>query len=233
MEEELRIAVRSRERVLAAVSHDLRTPLHTVQTTSATLLSHLAADQRWRRHLEVIHRSCMRMEHLIADLLDMASIGAGRLSIETGPEPADDLLREVLELHQPLADEKKITLTLRNVDGEVLVQCDRQRVLQVFDNLVGNALKVCRAGDRITLGGDRTEDAVRFWVEDTGPGIPTPLVAHLFDPYWSGPDARDGVGLGLYIARGIVERHGGAIDVDSQVGRGTRFSFTIPVAGRH
>jgi PAS domain S-box-containing protein len=229
-EEQLRVAVQSRERVLAAVSHDLRNPLNTIQLTSATLLSQLAGDQRWRRHLEIIHRSCLRMEHLITDLLDMASIGAGRLSIEIRPERANDVLREALNLHQPLADEKRITLMLRALAESVLIECDRQRVMQVFENLVGNALKFCRAGDTVTLGCERADGAVCFWVEDTGPGIQPELLARLFDPYWSGPGSPSGVGLGLYIARGIVERHGGRIDVETPLGRGTRFFFTIPIA---
>jgi PAS domain S-box-containing protein len=229
MEEELRVAVRSRERVLAAVSHDLRNPLNAIRLTSATLLSQLSADQRWRRHLEIIHRSCLRMEHLIADLLDMASIGAGRLSLETRPEPAADILREALELHQPIADEKRIGLRLDGVAEGVLIECDRQRVMQVFENLIGNALKFSPAGGTVTLSCDRTNGAVCFSVADTGPGIQPELVTRLFDPYWSGPgSAGGGVGLGLYIARGIVERHGGRIDVDSTPGAGTRFSFTIP-----
>jgi signal transduction histidine kinase len=229
MEEELRVAVQSRERVLAAVSHDLRNPLNTIQLTSASLLSQLPNDQRWRRHLEIIHRSCLRMEHLITDLLDMASIGAGRLSLQTRPEPADDVLREVLELHQSLADEKRIRLTRGKVAEGIVIECDRQRVMQVFENLIGNALKFCRAGDTVTLGCERAVDAVCFSVEDTGPGIQPELLTRLFDPFWSGPGSPTGVGLGLYIVRGIVERHGGRIDVDSAVG-GTRFSFTIPLA---
>lgn len=229
MEEELRVAVQSRERVLAAVSHDLRNPLNTIQLTSATLLSQLAGDQRWRRHLEIIHRSGLRMDHLIADLLDTASIGAGRLSIETKRERADDVLREALELHQPLAEEQSIALFLCPLAESILVECDRQRVMQVFANLIGNALKFCRAGDTVTLGCERVDVAARFWVEDTGPGIQPELLARLFDPYWSGPGS-SGVGLGLYIARGIVERHGGHIEVQSTVGRGARFSFTVPIA---
>ena len=101
--------------------------------------------------------------------------------------------------------------------------------LQVFENLVGNALKFCRAGDTVTLGCERADGAARFWIEDTGPGIHPELLGRLFDPYWSGPGSRAGVGLGLYIARGIVERHGGRVAVESAVGRGARFSFTIPI----
>jgi PAS domain S-box-containing protein len=232
MEEELRVAVESRERVLAAVSHDLRNPLSTIQFTSATLLSQLSGDQRWRRHLEIIHRSCLRMEHLITDLLDMSSISAGRLSLETKPECADEVLQEALDLHQPLAEEKRIALVLHGASDDVLIECDRQRVLQVLENLIGNALKFCRAGDTVTLASERTGDAVCFSVEDTGPGIQAELLPRLFDPYWSGPGSPSGVGLGLYIARGIVERHGGHIDVASTAGHGSRFSFSIPVAGK-
>jgi PAS domain S-box-containing protein len=231
MEEELRVAVQSREQVLAAVSHDLRNPLSTIQFTSATLLSQLSDDQRWRRHLEIIHRSCLRMGHLITDLLDMASISAGRLSLQTKPEPADEVLREAADLHQPLAEEKKIALVLRALSEDVLIECDRQRVMQVFENVIGNALKFCRAGDTVTLAAERTGGAVCFSVEDSGPGIQAELLARLFDPYWSGPGSANGVGLGLYITRGIVERHRGRIDVQSTVGHGTRFSFTIPIAG--
>ncbi len=229
IEEELRVAVRARERTLAIVSHDLRNPLGTIQVSAALLMSQLASDPRWRRHLEIIHRSCLRMEHLIADLLDMASIGAGRLSIATKPEPADEVLREASDLHQPLAAEKDITLVQRCAAEGVFIECDRQRVMQVFANLIGNALKACRAGDTVTLACDPGDDAIRFSVEDTGPGIEPELLGHLFDPYWSGPGWRTGVGLGLYIARGIVERHGGHIDVESTAGQGTRFWFTVPM----
>lgn len=170
------------------------------------------------------------MEHLITDLLDMASITAGRLSLQTKPERADEVLQEALDLHQPLAEEKKISLTLGAASEGALIECDRQRIMQVFENLIGNALKFCRAGDRVTLASERSGGAVCFSVEDTGPGIEPELLARLFDPYWSGPGSSSGVGLGLYIARGIVERHGGRIEVRSAVGRGTRFSFSIPIA---
>lgn len=230
MEEQLRVAVRAREDVLAVVSHDLRNPLGTIQLSVATLLNQLASDPRSRRFLEIVQRSCLRMQHLIDDLLDMSSIVAGSLSLETKPERADDVAREALELHQPLADEKGIALARRGTPNNAFIDCDRDRVMQVFANLIGNALKFCRAGDTVTLGWENAGAAVRFWVQDTGPGIQPALVGHLFDPYWSGPGRRGGAGLGLYIARGIVERHKGRIDVESAIGCGTRFSFTVPMA---
>jgi PAS domain S-box-containing protein len=231
IEQDLRLAIRSREDVLAVVSHDLRNPLGTIQLSSAMLLSKLGDDQRWRRHLEIIHHSCLRMDHLISDLLDMASIGAGRLSIEKHPEPAADVLREAADVHQPRARERAVTLTSDDSGlASVVVECDRHRIMQVFENLIGNALKFSRAGDAIALDAEVNAECVSFHVRDTGPGIPPAVVGHLFDPYWSEKPGRSGVGLGLYIARGIVERHGGKISVDSEPGRGTVFTFSIPRA---
>jgi signal transduction histidine kinase len=129
-----------------------------------------------------------------------------------------------------LAEEKGIALIHRESVERTLVECDRQRLMQVFANLIGNALKVCRSRDTVTLGCEHAGRAVRFYVEDTGPGIEPESLGRVFDPYWSGSSTRTGVGLGLYISRGIVERHGGGIDVESIVGRGTRFSFDIPLA---
>jgi PAS domain S-box-containing protein len=230
MEEELRMAVRARDRVLAVVSHDLRTPLNTIQLASANLLGQLPDEPRGRRHVEMIQRSCLRMEHLIADLLDMVSIGAGRLSVEPKPERAHDIVREAWELHCPLAHEKGVALTRHDLAEGAFILCDRQRIMQVFANLIGNALKFCRPGDAVGIHAERLGHAVRFGVEDTGPGIAPEVLDRLFDPYWQGSETRSGVGLGLFISSGIVERHGGRIDVESAVGRGSRFSFTLPLA---
>lgn len=228
MEEDLRLAIRARDSVLAVVSHDLRNPLNTIQLSLATIRQQLTSDQRLRRHHEIIQRSCQRMEHLIEDLLDMASISAGSLKIQPGSELAEEVIKEAAELHQPLAQEKGIELIHRAAPSGVTIRCDRRRVMQVFANLIGNALKFCRCGDTVTLDCEDAGENVRFSVEDTGPGIAPELVQHLFDPYWSGPTTRSGAGLGLYIARGIVERHEGRIYVESTVGKGTRFFFTIP-----
>ncbi len=228
MEEELRLAIQARERVLAVVSHDLRNPLGTIKLAAGTVLGEGGPEQPWRTQHEIIQRSCLRMEHLIADLLDMARVGAGRLSVESKPELAEDITRDAAELHQPLADE--VGVALRNcceAEG-LVVACDRQRVLQVFSNLIGNALKACRAGDVVTLGCEPAQEAVRFWVRDTGPGIAPELMPHLFEAYRTGDAGRGGIGLGLYIARGIVERHGGTLEVESTLGAGACFSFTIP-----
>jgi signal transduction histidine kinase len=202
-----------------------------IQLSATTLLTELATDARARKHLEMIQRATGRMEHLIADLLDTASIQAGRLALDVRPEPAEAMLTEARDLQEPLARERQIELQVDCVAPGIEVLCDRDRVLQVFGNLIGNALKFCRPGDTVSVRCERTGDAVRFTVADTGPGIDPDLLPHLFDPYWSAPTpGRRGTGLGLYIARGIIERHGGRIWVESRLGTGTTFCFTLPAA---
>ena len=230
MEEQLREAVRMREDLLAIVSHDLRGPLGTVQLSTSLLMSQLATDMRARRHLETVNRSCSRMEHLIADLLDTARLRTGQFQLDLGMEVIEDLVTEALDLQRPVAADKDIQLASECSVDAVALACDPDRILQVFGNLIGNAIKFCRAGDTITVTADRDGDVVKFSVRDTGPGIPANLVPHLFEPYWSGPQhASQGSGLGLFIVRGIIESHGGQIWVESACGAGARFFFTLPL----
>ncbi|HEY0476500.1 MAG TPA: PAS domain-containing protein [Kofleriaceae bacterium] len=232
MEEELRTAIRARDEVLAIVSHDLRNPLGTIQLSATVMLTELATDPRARRHLEMMQRATARMEHLIADLLDTASIQAGKLALDARRESADSILAEIRDLQEPLARERQIELQVRCDHDGVEILCDRERVLQVFGNVIGNALKFCRPGDTVTLTCEPVAGDARFSVADTGPGIAPDLVPHLFEPYWSAPEqARRGTGLGLYIARGIIERHGGRIWVEPPHGPGATFCFTLPLAG--
>jgi PAS domain S-box-containing protein len=231
IEEQLRIALRTREELLAVVSHDLRGPLGTVQLSASLLASQFGEDQRARRHLDVIMRNCGRMANLINDLLDSAKIRAGRLQLEMRRESAASVASEALDLLQSLADEKGVQLVDDTHIEGLEIECDRGRILQIFGNLIGNAIKFCRAGDTITIGANRREQQIEFSVADTGPGIAPDAIPKLFDPYWSGSEhAKEGAGLGLFIVRGIVERHGGKIWVESTPGAGARFLFTIPIA---
>jgi PAS domain S-box-containing protein len=230
IEEELRIAVRTREDLLAVVSHDLRNPLGALQLGASFLLAEYGHDHRTRRHIEVIQRSCARMEGLIDDLLDIANIRAGRFNVELRPQMAEDVLSEAMELQEQMAVEKGIKLVRQSDLDGIQMRCDRDRILQVFGNLIGNALKFCRAGDTITVEGKAEDEHVQFSIADTGPGIAPELVPHLFDPYFSSPEhAKHGSGLGLYIVRGIIESHHGSIHVDSTLGKGATFSFTLPI----
>jgi signal transduction histidine kinase len=231
MEHALREAVRTREELLAVVSHDLRSPLGTVQLSASMVLGEATLDHRQRRHLEMIHHACARMEHLIDDLLDSASIRAGQLQLQINREPASAIVAEALDLQRPGAEEKGVVLVAERDLADVAVPCDRDRILQVFANLIGNAIKFCRAGDTITVDAKTVENDLVFSVRDTGPGIEPDVRPFVFERYWSATEhATIGSGLGLYISRGIVERHGGRIWLESAAGEGAKFLFAIPLA---
>jgi PAS domain S-box-containing protein len=224
-------AVRVREDVLAIVSHDLRNPLGAVDLSASMLMQRTGNDARARKQLEIIRRSTMRMEHLITDLLDMASIQAGRLSLTLEPHDAEQLVIEAIETHAPIAAERQIDLHAdAHLDG-VTLRCDRERMSQVFGNLISNAIKFCRPGDQITLVATADERHARFEVRDTGPGIAASELPRIFDPYWTAQrHGKKGTGLGLYICKGIVEAHGGTLSAKSELGAGATFIVTLPRA---
>jgi PAS domain S-box-containing protein len=227
-------AIRTREEVLAIVSHDLRTPLGAIDISATNLLHEYGAVPRSRKQLEVIRRSTDRMEHLITDLLDMATIEAKGLSLNLAPQDAAALLEGVVDLHEPLANERGIKIIRDSELDGVHLWCDRDRVEQVFANLLENAKKYCRPGDVIFVRGASADGVARFSVTDTGPGISPEELPHLFQPYWAAKrhSVRKGTGLGLYICKGIVEAHGGTIWVESAVGQGAKLVFTLPLAPR-
>jgi signal transduction histidine kinase len=223
IEEELRRVVAARDEVLAIVSHDLRNPLSAVQL-SARLLGELGLDERARKHLEMIQRAVRSMGRLIDDLLDAVSIDSGKLALDLRPVPVAGVMKEVRERNATLARDRGIELRVTCEDppgaSDVAILADRARVLQVFGNLISNAITFCRTGGAVSIGCQIASDAVEFSLADTGPGIDPGLVPHLFEPYWSAPPSiRRRIGLGPYIAKGIVERHGGWIRVErSEVG---------------
>ncbi len=223
-------ASKLREAVLAIVSHELRTPLSTIDLAAGMLLrGH--SEPRSRKPAERIRRATERMDKMIGDLLDMAAIQSGHLAIEPKETVALDLLNEVVDLHEPLAREKGLEL-VRDFDvGDLRLNCDRDRLQQVFGNLIGNAKKFCEAGAVITVHAKVEGHHARFAVEDTGPGIPPDELLQIFEAHWSGDRGRKkGVGLGLFIAKALVEAHDGKLYVASKVGQGTTFTFTLPIA---
>ena len=132
-----------------------------------------------------------------------------------------------------MAVEQGIRFTTDVDVGDLHVECDRDRVLQVFSNLLGNAFKFCRRGDQISVRARPDANDIRFEVADTGPGISSDERQHIFEPYWSAArHGKKGTGLGLFIARGAVDAHGGRLWVDTEPGRGTTFFFTLPIAPR-
>src|SRR5262249_52092885 len=154
------------------------------------------------------------------DLLDWTSAEAGRLSLEITHESVSDILAEVVEAHLPLAQQKQIQLECDTDADLPEVLCDRSRVLQVLTNLIGNALKFTPSGGRITLGAESLSGFVLFYVHDTGPGIAARDLPMIFECHWhTERRARGGTGLGLYIAKAIIDAHGGAIAVESISGQ--------------
>jgi signal transduction histidine kinase len=170
------------------------------------------------------------MSHLIQDLLDVTLVEAGQLKIEARRLSATDLAREVVETQSPLASASGVKIRLDIASDVPDVWGDRNRLLQVLENLIGNAIKFT-AGGHVTIGAASKERDVLFWVADSGCGIAPDSLPHVFDRFWQATKAgRLGAGLGLPISKGIVEAHGGRIWVESTVGRGSTFFFTIPQA---
>ncbi len=219
--------VRVREQILAIVSHDLRNPLGTILMTTGALAKKGTLPEAVGR----IQRSAERMLRLIEDLLDFASIEAGHLGIRRQPQDAGSLIQETLASFEGDAQEKELQLTASVEPDLPKAYCDRDRILQVFSNLVGNAAKVAVAGGHVTLRVEAREHELLFAVADNGPGISEEDVKHLFERYWRSDEAEyKGTGLGLAIANGIVNAHGGRMWVESELGHGATFLFTVPAA---
>jgi PAS domain S-box-containing protein len=232
-------ATRAREEILGIVSHDLRNPLSAIMMCSSALVDGMAgADESLRYMVTAIADSASWMNRLIQDLLDMASIESGRLSMERRPEPVEQILAQLDMTFATGAKDADIVLGIGAQPGLPPVLVDGERILQVLANLVANSLKFTPRGGEIrvlasSIAGDPTRVAIT--VSDTGCGIPPEQLPHVFDRFWQarrGASQR-GTGLGLAISRGIVEAHGGSISAESEVGRGSAFRFTVPVAPRN
>jgi two-component system, chemotaxis family, sensor kinase Cph1 len=223
-------AVDAREEVLAIVSHDLRNPLNVIQLSAAKARREVA-DERVSRVLDQIQRATDSMNGLISDLLDLGAIDAGRFQVRRSRHYARDIGSDVVALLTPLAAAKSIRLTWSG-GAELSISADRERLLQVFSNIVGNALKFTAAGGVVAITASADDGYVRFAVSDSGPGIAPEDLARVFDRYWKVSMSRrgGGVGLGLYVAQGILAAHGGRIWVESTLGKGTTFFFTVPIA---
>jgi signal transduction histidine kinase len=227
-------AKRARDDLVAIVSHDLRNPVHTINMAASFLLEIAPANDRRvqaRRQLEVIQRSANRANRLIKDLLDIAKIQAGGLAVDPVAVEVKSLVTEAVEAATPLAGASQLKVSCDVPESVPKVASDRERILQVFGNLIGNAIKFTPKGGEIRILTSLDNGEVRFTVVDSGPGIPPEHLKHVFDRYWQAKStAKLGTGLGLSIAKGIVEAHGGRIWVESPPGSGAQFNFTLPLA---
>jgi signal transduction histidine kinase len=225
-----RKALAARDELMGIVAHDLRNPLGAI-TMKAMLLGRHAESEKTRQLAESIENVTTRMEYLIKTMLEVTTIEAGKFTVNPAQCAVDELLRETLEIFGPLSTSKQVRFEQRLNEPALAVHADRERVLQVLSNLVGNAVKFTPEGGRVTLSVDRQGGMARFSVVDSGPGIPRENLAHVFDRYWKAEaPGKKGTGLGLFIAKGIVDAHGGRIWVESDVVQGTRFTFTLPIA---
>ena len=220
-------AARARDEILAIVSHDLRGPLHAISLATEALRDEIPPGAQ--RYLGAIERASQRAERLITDLLEASAIENGALNLARAPVDAGSIVRQATADHELLVKESGGKIIAHVPDEQIVVSADRDRVLQVLGNLIGNSLKHAK-GAPIEISVERKDGEALIAVRDAGPGIAPTELPHVFDRYWTGRSRKGGAGLGLAIAKGIVAAHGGAIAVDSRPGEGARFTFTLPLA---
>jgi signal transduction histidine kinase len=216
--------------VLAKVTHELRNPLAAI-SMNAQFLVDGAVDAETREAAMDVQHSTARMARLLSDLLDGARIDAGTLRIVLAPYDVGALLAEIRASYTPLFENRELSFT---VDAPSparprLIAFDHDRIVQVLSNLLSNAMKVTHAKGTVSLRAIWHVDCVEFVVQDSGPGIAEHALPHVFERFWQeGTESRNGLGLGLYICEAIVKAHGGRIGVDSTLGSGATFRFTLP-----
>ena len=235
-ESDLRRAIRLRDEMIAVVAHDLRNPVHTIVMSASTLLDIPLGEEERTRHLAMIRRAARGMERLISDLLDVSQIESHQFAVRQSRVAVPMLLDETVEMFEPQARERGIRLVCDAGRDLPPVSGDHDRLVQVLSNLIGNALQFTPPDGEVRVEaresrGREENEYIEFVVSDTGSGIAPDHLPNVFDRFWRGErQARSGAGLGLAIAKGIVEAHRGEIWVESIVGQGATFHFTIPCA---
>jgi signal transduction histidine kinase len=228
---------RTKDDVLAIVAHDLKGPLAALKLSTGILRGQAVdgvAEPKFlaalNRHIERALRNIDAMTTIVDDLLDSARFASGTLQLDLAPHPFDDIVAQAIDLLEPLAHQKKVALETGSPSLGTTTLCDRDRMLQVLSNLVGNAVKFTPPEGRVQVELMASDDALIVCVRDSGPGIANDQLPFVFQKYWQGNRKSDqkGVGLGLTIAKEIVLAHRGRMWVESQPGVGTRFFFSIP-----
>ena len=221
-------ALQARDRVLGVVAHDLRNPLNNIIMAADLIGNVPLSPEQLASRVQMILNAAQRMNRLIQDLLDVARLEAGRLVLELTDNDPVSLANEAVELSAARAAAKSLHLSIESVPDLPRISIDRDRILRVFTNIIDNAIRFTPDGGSIVIGVAMRGDAICFSVADTGPGIAADDAVHLFEPFWQLHGSSEGAGLGLTIARGIIEAHGGEISVDSTPGCGATFCFTAP-----
>jgi signal transduction histidine kinase/FixJ family two-component response regulator len=228
----LRQGIRSREDVLGIVAHDLRNPINVIALAAGTLLQRLP-DSSARRPAERIIRGAQRADRLIQGLLEIDAIEGGRFAISTETVETANMILAALESQQSLAADASMIISTDISPELPPIEADEERLLEVLENLVGNAIKFTPPGGSVTVGASAQANEILFWVKDSGVGIPAEALPHLFDRFWQARKKdRRGTGLGLTICKAIVEAHGGRIWPETKPGQGTTMFFTVPAIAR-
>ena len=222
-------AIRMRDEVLAVVAHDLRNPLNTIQMSVSALADKTLAPEIRERQIAVVERVVADMNQLIGNLLDVARMQTGSFPITKVPVNMRALLERTISAFELQLQERQVVLE-QELSDPGPVACDEAQLMRVLGNLISNALKFTPRNGRIRLRCHRKSESLQISVEDTGPGISEQDMPHVFDRFWKADHAgKLGVGLGLAIAKGVIESHGGRIWVESRLGHGSAFHFTIPI----
>jgi signal transduction histidine kinase len=220
--------------LVAEIVHEIRTPLVSIMGYADLMQRSGATLSQCQQFAGVIQGEADRLNALASSYLDLAKLESGRAALDQEAVDLNTVTRMALGVLAPQADAKQIGLTVAIPGNLPPVTGDAQRLHQVVLNLVGNAIKYCSPGDNVTITATSAEDVISVGVSDTGPGIPADALPHLFERFYRVPGSESkagGTGLGLTISKQIVEAHGGHIDVSSQEGHGTTFTFTLPVEG--
>lgn len=227
-----KVALTSREEFLAIVSHDLKNPIGTASLSAKMLMNDPTfknLEPKVARSIEMIKRNIDTSLRLIADLLDMERIEEGKIKLKLEKHSLAQIISESIESFSIIANENQISLKATPAVESMEIECDRDRVLQVLSNLIGNALKFTPIGGSITLNGLFNETEVHISVCDTGPGVPENMQEQIFKRFAQlGQNNRTGLGLGLYISKMLIEEHHGKLWVDSKLNEGSTFYFSIP-----
>ncbi|MBU6454426.1 MAG: cell wall metabolism sensor histidine kinase WalK [Cyanobacteria bacterium REEB67] len=231
-----RQAERMKQEVMAMITHDLRTPLTTIQNFLEFLNDGMYGDvsEKGRKNLYLAQRNSDRMITLINDLLDIEKIKSGMMELELAPTELARSFQFCHELHSAAADQNKVTMRFYNTD--LVVMADEERLTRVLSNLVSNALKFSPGGSTLTIWAEKKEAMAVITVQDQGPGVPADMLESVFDRFQqvrgqarTKAGAHSGSGLGLAICKAIVELHGGKIWLQSEEGKGSAFTFSLPL----
>lgn len=225
---------RLKKEFVSTVSHELRTPLTSIHGSLGLLLGGVAGEisEEARGLLNITHKNSERLIGLVNDILDIEKIEANKMVFHFSPLDLKELAERAIELIRPYGEQFHVSFVLEDVNSEVYVRADRDRLLQVMTNLLSNAAKFSEAGSRVRLSLNKRNDMVRFSVRDNGPGIPEDFQGKIFSKF-SQADSSDtrnkgGTGLGLSISKAIIEKHEGTIGFDTSPGKGSTFYFDLP-----